>query len=113
MCHEQLFDFIARPAADKREPVTDRGVFGLLRALQGVSGKPERSVCDGLGPGRYPRLYNITHRDLVYRAVMCHHLPSEKCRFVLFTESLSARLLAHKYAVVAGLGAASYLFISD
>ena len=85
----------------------------LLRALRGVSGKAERSVCDGLGPGRYPRLYNITHGDLVYHAVMCHHLPSEKCRFALFTESLSAKLLAHENAVVAGLGAASRLLISD
>jgi hypothetical protein len=33
MCHEQLFDFIARPAADKREPVTDRGVFGALAGI--------------------------------------------------------------------------------
>ena len=85
----------------------------LLRALRGVSGKAARSACDGLGPGRYSRLYNITHRDLVYRAVMCHHLPSEKCRFVLFTESLSAKLLAHEDAIVAGLGAASHLLITD
>ena len=36
-----------------------------------------------------------------------------KVGLVLFTDSLFAKLLAHEQAVVAGLGAASRLFITD
>jgi hypothetical protein len=47
MRREELFDFLAWPAAGKREPVSDRSVFGALAGIARVFGKAARSVCAG------------------------------------------------------------------
>jgi hypothetical protein len=75
MHREQLFDLLARPAADKREPVADRGVFG---APAGVVERFRRGADIGMAvdddePPARPQHAN----PLVHRAVRVRQCPQE------------------------------------